>query len=181
MGFLFFFEKLESVMKFSSFAIALVTLCLSAWLLILHQTHVHERTLLEIEKARIDNTLYGTRYQEVYSALSVFNEEINQLSKIDQVLVSVPSILKTVVEALPEGIEVTAYTYKDEDLTLKLTGVAKNRETLLLMENQLKAIPFVEAVIAPLSNYDLRENVSFTVDLQLLFSDLPRYNGFENS
>lgn len=175
----FFLEKLEHLCLVVSFLLTLVMLGISTWLLILQQGLVQNRTILEIQKARIENTLYGTRYQEIQSALTLFNNEINALSKVDQALFSVPDTFTQLLENTPVGIHFTSYSFDDSTLTIEITGIAETREELLNLEKQLKEVTFVENLIAPLSNYDEKVDVSFSIQLELSFSELPHYDGNE--
>lgn len=176
----FLLEKLERIFLVASFVLTVFMLVVSTWLLILQQGLIQSRTIFEIQKARIENTLYGTRYQEVHSALTLFNEEINALSKVDQALFSVPDAFFAIEESLPEGVRITSYVFNDETLSIELIGVADTREILLGLEKNLEELSFVESVLAPLSNYDEKMDVSFSIDLGLSFSDLPHYDGIEN-
>ncbi len=171
----FFFEKMQLLMLLGAVLMTVFSLMVASYLLILHGKLVQTRDELAIDKKRVENVLYGTRYQEIKAQLTQFNNEINQLSQIDAALFSVPDTLKEILETLPPGIRLTAYVYDDAALDLKITGVADSREELLGLEDQFKALGFVKDVFAPLSNYDEKQNVSFTIELQLSFSLLPIY------
>lgn len=172
-----FFEKLEHIFLVITFVLTFFMLGVSTWLLIQQQGLTQSRTVYEIQKARIENTLYGTRYQEIHSALTLFNTEINELSKVDQALFSVPDTFSALMELVPPGVSITSYSYGDASLTIQLTGIADKRETLLGLEKSFEELDFVESVLAPLSNYDEKVNVSFSIELTLSFSDLPHYDG----
>lgn len=174
-----FFEKLEHLFLIITFLLTLFMLGVSTWLLVQQQGLTQSRTVYEIQKARIENTLYGTRYQEIHSALTLFNTEINELSKVDQALFSVPDTFSALMDLVPPGVSITSYSYEDATLTIKLTGIADKRETLLGLEKSFEELDFVESVLAPLSNYDEKVNVSFSIELTLSFSDLPHYDGIQ--
>lgn len=176
----FFLEKLEHIFLVATFVLTVFMLFISTWLLILQQGLTQTRTILEIQKKRIENTLYGTRYQEVHTALTLFNEEINELSKVDQALFSVPDAFSEIETLVPSGVRITSYSFDDESLSIELTGVADTREHLLDFEKQLEDVAFVDSVLAPLSNYDEKVDVSFSIDLALSFSELPHYDGIQN-
>lgn len=171
----FFLEKMQFLMVVGSVVMAALSLMVGSYLLILQGNLAQERNTLAIDKKRIENTLYGIRYQEIKAQLTQFNDEITQLSGIDRTLFSVPEVLNQVTAVFPFGTHLTGYVYDDATLDLKLTGVAGDRDSLVLLEDQLKQLSFVKDVVAPLSNYDEKQNVSFTIDLQLSFSELPRY------
>lgn len=168
-------QKIEVLMSIGSVLMLLMSMGLSMFLFLKHYEVSHIRERLEIEKARVENTLYGVRYQEIKEMLVTFNSEVDQLSKIDQGLFSLPQVLEQVYSSIGEGITIKGFKFDDQNLSLELTGIADTREELLALEGSLKQLEFVEDVLAPLSNYDEKEDVSFTIIIQLKFSKLPKY------
>lgn len=177
----FFFERLERFFLIATFVLTVFMCLVSTWLLIVQQGLTQTRTVLEIQKKRIENTLYGTRYQEIHTALTLFNAEINQLSKVDQALFSVPDAFSAIEESVSKGVQITSYAYTDDTLSIELVGIADTRDSLLQFEKNLEELAFVTKVEAPLSNYDEKVNVSFSIGLELSFSDLPHYDGLQTN
>ena len=62
---------------------------MSTFMFFKHQTLYYDRVELEIEKAAIEQTIYGTRYQEIRDEINELNKEINELNTIDISLFSV--------------------------------------------------------------------------------------------
>lgn len=168
-------ERLEFLMSISSMIFSIILLMMAVFLFFKHDEIQHIRNRLEIEKSRIDNTIYGTRYQEIKEMLSSFNNELEQLSKIDQKMFSIPITIEKLYAVLPKGISLSAITFSDKELSIELNGIAETREDLLALQESLKQSDFVEEVYAPLSNYDEKRNVSFSIEVKLKFSNLPRY------
>ena len=139
------------------------------------QTVMYERASLEAQKATVERTVYGTRYQEIHAALNVFNEEILALSTINNNLFSIPKLIGMISETLPNDIQLTSIQFSDEALTLNISGIAADRESLLALQGQLEQNDFVDEVIAPISNYDEKTKISFTFELKLNFISLPPY------
>lgn len=171
----FFLEKMQWLMLFGTVLMTFISLITGSYLLVMHGNLVLDRDMLSIEKKHVENTLYGTRYQEIKAELTQFNNEISQLSQIDSTLYSVQSMLEQINATLPSGVRLTGYVYDDASLSLSITGIAGGREELLLLQEQLRALPFVKDILAPLSNYDEKQDVSFSLELQLSFSQLPTY------
>lgn len=168
-------QKIEILMSIASVAMLMMSIGLSMFLFLKHFEISHIRERQEIEKARVENTLYGVRYQEIKDMLVSFNTEVDQLSKIDQSLFSVPEVLDQIYASFDETISVKGVNFDDTELNVEITGVAETREDLLALEQKLKELEFVDEVLAPLSNYDEKEDVSFSIIIYLQFSKLPKY------
>lgn len=136
----------------------------------------YTRKALEIKKASIENLLYGTRYQDIRDAINQFNKEVLELSVIDNSLFSVPMVLQTIQDKLPEEtIKITEIRFVDSDSTFELTGIAKNRDDLLSVVENLKKIDFIDEVTIPISNYGEKYDSSFILKIKLNYKKLPKY------
>lgn len=135
----------------------------------------YERLGLEIDRAGVEKTLFGTRYLEVKEELTRFNQEVSVLTKIDQTLISVPMVLQSVLELMPREIQVLSLNYFDEDISVQITGIASGRAALLELQENLENDPMVKEFDIPLSAYDQKSETSFTVTLLLNFPQLPSY------
>ena len=111
--------------------------------------------------------------------LTSFNAEISQAAKINQSLFSFPSVLEEIMDITPKEISIYSYSFSDGLLSLNLFGMADTRDDLLLFGEALESLPFVSGLDAPLSNYDEKEDISFSLVLTFNFSALPFY-GTEN-
>jgi len=130
---------------------------------------------LEVKKQAVERTLFGTRYQEIQATLSSFNEEVAELSTIDRALFSVPDTLEYIRDLIPKSVVINAFEYQDEALTVSLQGVAETRESLLDLQKALEASLLVKEVNVPLSNFDSKSQISFSMEIFLTFSQLPYY------
>ncbi len=166
-------------------AITLVMSCLSlmvaTYIFILNQTLIYDRMHLESRKASIEQMVYGTRYEEIRSGITIFNAEIATLKMVDASLFSVNNTLEQIIEIIPPGIEVTFLQYSDADLWFEIVGVADSRETLLELKQSFEEATFISDVVAPISNFDAKEEISFTMKLNLNFSELTPYATESNS
>jgi type IV pilus assembly protein PilM len=154
---------------------AIVTLALSTFFFFTFQKLNYERTVMEIEKSAIEKTIFGTRYQEIRDGINEFNQEVEELSTIDSKFFSLPKVITDIEELVTDGIKITSMTYSDIDLSFEITGVAKAREDLLELQQNFENAEFIEKVVAPISNYDDKSQLSFSVKIFLNFAKLTPY------
>lgn len=152
-----------------------LNLGIGAYVTYLHQILNYNRLSLELQKENVERKLFGTRYQEIQEALTLFNDEVSTLSSIDAALFSVPSTLDEVVALLPLGVTVSKIGFEDANLTLDLHGVADTRETLLELQNNFQASNLIEEAVLPISNFDQKNDISFQMNIRLNFTQLPDY------
>jgi len=171
----FVYKRFAFFMGAGSTLMLLVSFVITGLLIIVQQELNFQRLNLEIEKSSVEQTLYGTRYQEIQTALTEFNDEVSILSRIDQSLISVPETLEMVLALIPAGISITTLDYSDTDLSLNLEGVAPERNDLLELQSNLKASALVKQVDLPLSSYDESRRIPFSAKILLDFSQLPPY------
>lgn len=167
-------KKYSIIIAIAAVLMCAVSLFLATLIVFEHQTFSFERKKLEIEKSSIDKILYGTRYQDIRDATNSFNKEVNELSEIDNTLFKVSGVLEKVVAALPSGITLTELTFNNSDLSIELTGIAQNRDDLLSITKNFKEQPFIEEVLTPISNYDQKSQISFSIKLKLIFKELKK-------
>ena len=130
---------------------------------------------IEGEKKSLQQLIFGTRYQEIKNAITDFNSEVSALVSIQNSLFSVPALIDQVSDSLPSGVQISSLSFNDENLSIELSGTAKNRNILLELQNTLEKEPFVEELIAPRSNFDEKTNISFYLQLKLKFAELSQY------
>lgn len=140
-----------------------------------HQSLTFDRLNLEIRKSAIEKMIYGTRYGEIRESITTFNTEVNILSTIDNSLFSTPALLDNVYETFPSGITIGSIRFSDSELNIEISGIADTREDLLQLQQNLENTAFIDEVIAPISNYDQRSQISFVLKLNLNFIELPPY------
>ncbi|MBT4917041.1 hypothetical protein HON58_01245, partial [Candidatus Peregrinibacteria bacterium] len=140
-----------------------------------YQSLVYDRLHLETQKSSVERLLYGTRYQQIRDGIIQFNEEVESLTKIDQTLFSTPDLVSKIKEQIPSGVEITSIKFIDSELEVGITGIAKSRSDLLVTQANFEKAEFVEEVIAPISNFDEREELSFLFEIKLQFTELKQY------
>lgn len=162
-------------MAISSILIAIISLSVTVFLFFQHQNLTYTRLTFEIQKSAIDKVIFGTRYQEIRREIDSFNKEVSELSEINNSLFSLPKTMENINKLIPKEIKITAMEYSDMTLSFDIAGIAETREALLKTHQNLKSAPFIEEVITPISNYDAKSNISFTLTIKLIFKELPRY------
>ncbi|MBI4234889.1 pilus assembly protein PilM [Candidatus Peregrinibacteria bacterium] len=162
-------------------AIATVLMCaislfFATLIVFQHQNFSFERKKLEIEKSSIDKILYGTRYQEIRDATNSFNKEVSELGEIDNTLFPISTLLEKIMANIPKSITLSELQYNNADLSLEISGIADTREDLLSITKNFKELPFVDEVLTPISNYDQKSQISFSIGLRLIFKELKQIN-----
>ncbi len=160
---------------------SLISLTIATGIFVLNQSLVYDRMNLEIKKAGVEQMVYGTRYEEIREAITTFNAEVIALRGIDATLFSVTHTLNDVLTLVPEGINVTFLEFNDAELWVEIVGIADTRETLLSLQNAFEEADFISEVVAPISNFDEKEEISFTMKLTLNFAELTPYATNSNS
>lgn len=162
------------------FALASILICIlclftASFIFFEHQTLGYNRSTLEVKKSNIDKIIYGTRYQEITDSIKNFNIELNELSQIDGKLFSLPITLQSIFELIPSEIKISEFSFDNKDLTIDISGVAQGRDVLLKTTQALKDFELIKEVITPISNYDQKYNISFSLTLILNTKFLPKY------
>lgn len=165
----------------ASIFMTVLTLFAAAFFFFMYNEISYERLALEAKKSSIEKLLYGTRYQQIRDEINKFNNELDQLETIDAKLYSVPLIIEEIEALLPTGIQISSIDYDDEQLLFGITGIAKDREALLETQKNFEEAIFIKEVIAPISNYDEKQQLSFLIQIVLDFSQLPPYGSNTNT
>jgi hypothetical protein len=156
-------------------SLAVASLVAGTFMTMRHQELVYKRLSIESEKQSLQQLIFGTRYQEIKDAITNFNGEVSALTSIQNTLFSVPKLLEKIMDSLPSGISISSLDFSDSDLSVEMSGVSKDRNTLLSLQNDLEKAEYIEEVIAPRSNFDEKEDISFYLKLKLNFTELDIY------
>jgi type IV pilus assembly protein PilM len=171
-----FLTKKNAIMiTAATLIMSLISLLIGTYVFVLNQTLVYDRMNLEIKKSAIEKMIYGTRYEEIRDAIVTFNAEVTALREVDSSLFSVAHTLDEITTMIPEGVQMTFLQFNDADLYFEMAGIAENREALLDLQHTFEEAPFISEVIAPISNFDEKEEISFVMKLNLNFAELPSY------
>ncbi len=165
----------------ASMLMTAISLFAATFLFFQYQNMHFVRLNMEIEKSAIDKVLYGTRYQEIRDEILAFNNEVNALSAIDNQLFSLPITIRQIKELLPKNVTITTIKFDNFDLAFEISGVSNTRADLLKLKANYENVDFIDEVIAPISNYDSKNKISFFMKLNLNFSKLNKYGSFTNT
>lgn len=159
----------------SSIAMAAISLFIATFSFFKFYDLNFERKTLEIEKSSVEKMIYGTRYQEIRDEIISFNTEVDILSSIDQSISPFSFTLNHIYSLIPEDAAITSITFNNEDLTMELSGIAKTRENLLNTQKSLENDEFISEVVAPISNYDEKSQISFQFKIKLDINKIKNY------
>jgi type IV pilus assembly protein PilM len=174
-------KKRNLLLIFSSIFMSAILLFLATFTFFKHQDSLYERKFLEIQKTSIDRILYGTRYQEILTAINGFNKEVSEIYDIESKFFNTPKFLSKVEALLSDGITLNRLSFVDSELTLEISGIARTREDLHEIVQNFQNADFVSKVTTPLSIYDLRTDISFSMKIDLIFKELPHYGPNNNN
>lgn len=168
-------KKMALIAAIAAILMTAIALFGATFMFFQYQILSFERLSLQSQKSAIDKLLYGNRYQEITAEIAAFNNEVSALTAIDKQLFSVPTYLERIREKLPQGVSLSSYSFKDEDLAVQLAGVADTRENLLELQANLEATDFIEEVVFPISNFNEKKDISFSLEVKLDFTKLDQY------
>ncbi len=168
-------KKISAAIGISSVLLTVLVLTTATFVTLKHQELGYQRVDIEVKKEALQQMIYGTRYQAIKEAINSFNNEVSALSEIQSVLFSVPALLDDITFLIADGVHLLSINFNDADLSLEMSGIADNRESLLQTQKNLEEAPFVEELIAPLSNFDTKIDISFVMKVKLKFNELKKY------
>lgn len=168
-------KRTSFAIGFSSVLLTILTLVTATFVTLKHQELGYKRIDTEIKKEALQQMVFGTRYQQIKDAINSFNNEVSALSDIQNVLFSVPVLLDNITASVADGVHLLSINFTDSDLSVEMSGVAETRESLLKTQKNLEESPFVEELIAPLSNFDTKTDISFVMKAKLKFNELKKY------
>ena len=168
-------KKNALMVVIASICMSAISLFLATFMFFQHQDLTYQRINLETEKSAIERMIYGTSYQEIRDEIIRFNQEVSELSVIDNGLFSTSNMFLEIQKLVPKDVEITAIKYMDEDLSVDITGIANSRSKLLEAQKNFENSEFISEVIAPTLNYDAKSQISFYFKLKLDFTKLEIY------
>lgn len=103
----------------------------------------------------------GPEQQALLAQAARINEQFLEIRAWGNTQQTWTSLLPDVFDQLPQGVRLTELDVAAETGQLTLRGTFVNRESLLLFQRQLEALPWVVHVEAPLSNFATGEDARF--------------------
>lgn len=100
---------------------------------------------------------------EIQAKIVISESEISKLRGALLTTQFISSILPTLLAAAPMGIHLAHADFDKNTSTFNFSGKALKRSDILEFQKQLKAIPFVENVVSPLSNIIRESDIDFAI------------------
>jgi Tfp pilus assembly PilM family ATPase len=169
-------KKIILMMIITSIFMTLSTLTLGTYISFQYLQSSYTFDLLNIEKNGIERVVFGTRYQSIQEELTSFNQQVQKLTKIEKDLFSVPKTLEAVLQAIPEETIITSYGFDEDTMSIAISGIANDRDELLLLQQNLQEQIFISDINFPISNFDKKNDISFSIKVFLEPSELPAYD-----
>lgn len=129
-------------------------------------------TALARDAEQVRTQLFGERFAASVRDVERINAEVTLLRRFQEGEPDVAGVLATVRSALPGGIQLQAVEVRippenTAPYTVRLTGLANQRQTFLSFERALRALPGLQEINSPISNLNLPQNAPFVVTLTL--------------
>lgn len=105
------------------------------------------------------------RYTELRDAIAEQNAVLVEMSKLSNQRIIWSHLVQSLITSFPSGIALKNITAEASTRKLSFGGVAVARNTLIVLTERLKLLPWVAEVNAPLSNLVQKENPTFQIDL----------------
>ncbi len=103
--------------------------------------------------------LLNTRAYNTTATLSLLNDAHTIQTNITP---STP-ILITLLENVPSGVRLINLDYQPKPGRVMIQGTANNRDSLLIFEKQLRAIPKISEVLLPIESLTKQSDIPFTI------------------
>ncbi|EKE14285.1 MAG: hypothetical protein ACD_12C00591G0005 [uncultured bacterium] len=100
-------------------------------------------------------------------AIKEFNQKLKTIDEIQQKNINWPLFLDKFSKLIPSNINIQAMDFNSTNNTFNINGVARDRETLLGLQKNLKESELFSEVQSPVSNLLKKEDVNFTFNGKL--------------
>lgn len=107
------------------------------------------------------------QYQQVRAATAERNAVVDTLTQISTDHIVWTPLITTIVSIMNPDIKLDQITAESVTKKITITGRAASRNSLIVLEERLEAIPGVQSVTAPPSNLLIRQNPPFSFEIFL--------------
>ena len=114
-----------------------------------------------------DSALVNTELINLQNDIIEINKKINDAQKIQTSFVKFSDLSSSINKLAPKGIIVEFMHIDAKDNNLRINGISKNRELLLVLKDNLENSGFVKKLESPLSNLLEKENIEFRFSADL--------------
>jgi hypothetical protein len=113
----------------------------------------------------------GKKYVEKAKEI---NDKLRIASKVQTDFVKTSRILKELSSRIPEGISLSYIKIDLSNKSIKIAGLAKERETLLSLKEKIMESQVFNEVDSPLQNILQKEDVEFEMNIKLDLTKMPK-------
>ncbi len=121
------------------------------------------RVLDEVQSRQILSAEYVT----VNSEVKQLNGQIARVDILQRLQLSSSALLLDLARRTPKGVVVTSMDFDIPTASMRVIGVADQRENLLAYETAMKDSPYVQSLDSPISNLFVRSNANFQFKIVL--------------
>jgi hypothetical protein len=137
--------------------IILVVFCISSILLVLARFSL----IGYFTRLKSETSLVNVERQSLNINVSNLNKKIETASKVQKNFIKWTHLLNDSTNLAPEGAILNFMHISSESKTIRITGIAQNRESLIGFKEALEESNFLSSIEAPLSNLLEKENINF--------------------
>ncbi len=140
-----------------------IALCLIGITLLVSQSilDVHIGT---ISKNYISPT---TQLTETDKTIRAINADIKTIQSIQSDALVVTPILHELFSIIPSSVQLKTFSFNPKERTLALSGVARDRESLLALQSSLESLSYIESIDIPIALLLQKEFIPFSFTLPL--------------
>lgn len=155
---------------------------LERFMIMLVMTVLAGSTLLLLVKIRLTQNLsqvvarqiLSTEYVTVNRDIKELNRLIGRVAAVQGQYASPSTLIRDLADRTPAGIMITGFDAELRTQSLKLSGIARERDALLEFVEALKGSPYVGKVESPISNLFQKRDINFQLQVVLDVAALKR-------
>lgn len=111
--------------------------------------------------------ILSTEYVSVNHDIKELNRLIARVLAVQAQAASPSTLIRDLAGRTPPGIMITGFDAELRTQSLKLSGIAREREALLAFVEALKGSPYVQKVESPISNLFQKRDINFQLQVVL--------------
>lgn len=108
------------------------------------------------------------RVSELNKKVQFINGSIARIEALNKETISWSTRIEAVTAAIPDSITLNQLSMDEKNGTYRFSGTAQTREDLLLLQEQLEIIDWIDTVEIPISQLTTREQVPFSITATLI-------------
>jgi Tfp pilus assembly protein PilN len=107
------------------------------------------------------------KYKELETEIIKNNKLISQLNEFYKNQTNIVNVLENISNLLPEGVNLTSFSYQKESNQVSLQGKAQTRDSLLIFKKALESQPEIKNLNSPISNLIKSANIDYYFSFNL--------------